>query len=48
MECINNHVKIIINKSQIKNIKFYKKNFVFIDFKTINLQKNLLSNLKYL
>jgi hypothetical protein len=48
MECINNHVKIIINKSQINNIKFFKKNFFFINFNTINLQKNYINNLKYL
>jgi hypothetical protein len=48
MECINNHVKIIINKSQRNDIKFFKRNFFFINFNTINLQKNYINNLKYL
>lgn len=48
MECINNHVKIIINKSQINNIKFFKENFFFINFNKFNLQKNYINNLKYL
>jgi len=28
LECISNHVKIIINKKNLKKIKYFKKNFI--------------------
>ena len=48
LECINNHVKIIVDKSQEYNIKYFKKNFVLIDFKKINICKKKILNLKSL
>ena len=48
LECINNHVKIIVDKSRENNIKYYKKNFVFIDFKERDTYKKKILNLKFL
>ena len=31
LECISNHVKIIINKKNLKKIKYFKKNFITFD-----------------
>ena len=36
LECISNNVIIIINKIEKKEINFYKKNFVILDFKKLN------------
>ena len=33
IECINNHVKIIVDKIHKEKIKYYKKSFIFLDFK---------------
>lgn len=33
IECMNNHVKIITNKSNKNKIKFFKDNFIFLDYK---------------
>ena len=35
LECINNHVKILIDKSQKKIVKYYKKNFIFLNMNNI-------------
>jgi hypothetical protein len=35
IESINNHVKIIVDKNQIKKIKFFKENFICLDFNKI-------------
>jgi hypothetical protein len=35
MECINHSVKIIINSNEKNNIKFFKKNFINIDYNKI-------------
>jgi len=35
MECINHGVKIIINSNEKNNIKFFKKNFINIDYNKI-------------
>jgi hypothetical protein len=35
IESINNHVKIIVDKNQFKKIKFFKKNFICLDFNKI-------------
>lgn len=35
MECINNGVKIIINKNEKNKIKFFKKNFIVTDYNKI-------------
>jgi hypothetical protein len=44
MECINNGVKIIINKNEKNKIKFYKKNFIAVDYnKILNLESLRLS-----
>jgi hypothetical protein len=48
LECINNHVKILIDKSRENNIKYYKKNFIFIDFKEIDsFKKNFKFKILY-
>ena len=39
MECINNHVKLIINREDKTKIKYFKKNFIFLDFKKIEKLK---------
>ena len=36
LECISNNVKIIINKREKKEINYYKKNFVILDFSKLN------------
>ncbi len=36
LECISNHVKIIINKKYLKRIKYFKKNFISLE----KLKKN--------
>jgi len=33
IECMNNHVKIITSKSNRNKIKFFKKDFIFLDYK---------------
>jgi hypothetical protein len=44
MECINNGVKIIINKNEKNKIKFCKKNFIAVDYnKIFNLESLRLS-----
>ena len=40
LECINNHVKLIINIEDKFKIKYFKKNFIFLDFKKIEKLKN--------
>ena len=35
IESINNHVKIIVDKNQYKKIKFFKENFICLDFNKI-------------
>jgi hypothetical protein len=35
IESINNHVKIIVDKNQFKKIKFFKENFICLDFNKI-------------
>lgn len=39
IECITNHVKVIINKDNIKKIKFLKKFFISLDKSITNLKK---------
>jgi hypothetical protein len=41
IESINNHVKIIVDKNQFKKIKFFKENFICLDF-------NKIYNINYL
>jgi hypothetical protein len=43
IECFNNHVKLIVQQSEINNIKYFKKNFVSINYDSIYS----LSRLKY-
>jgi hypothetical protein len=45
IECINNHVKILVELKFKKQINYYKNNFLFLDFKK-NLTKKNLYNLK--
>ena len=40
IECITNHVKILINKDSMKKIKNFKKFFVTLDKLNLNLKKN--------
>jgi len=35
IESINNHVKIIVDKNQFKNKKYFKENFIYLDFNKI-------------
>jgi hypothetical protein len=35
IESINNHVKIIVDKNQFKKIKFFKENFIYLNFNKI-------------
>jgi len=39
IECINNHVKLIIGRRDKTKIKYFKKNFIFLDFKKIEKLK---------
>ena len=41
LECMSNHVKIIINKIDKNKINFYKKNFIILDFKKLDTLKNI-------
>jgi hypothetical protein len=41
IECINNNVKILTNKYNKNNIKFFKNNFILVDFNKYILLKNL-------
>jgi hypothetical protein len=43
IECFNNHVKLIIQQSEMNNIKYFKKNFISINYDSIYS----LSRLKY-
>ena len=42
IECLNNHVKIIADLSFQKKIKYYQKQFLFLDFKKSINKDNLL------
>ena len=44
IESINNHVKIIADNDQFENIKFYKKNFILLNFN--NFCNTTLKNIK--
>jgi hypothetical protein len=35
MECVNNHVKVITDYSNLKKISHFKKNFIFLNYKKI-------------
>jgi hypothetical protein len=39
IECINNHVKLITSRKDKTKIKYFKKNFIFLDFKKIDKLK---------
>ncbi len=39
IECITNHVKILINRENMKKVKFFKKFFVTLNKSTISLKK---------
>jgi hypothetical protein len=39
---LNNNVKVIADISQKNKIKYFKKNFLFLNLKKKNLDKNLL------
>ena len=39
IDCINNNVKILVNKKDFNSIKKYKKNFIKFDFTKNNLNK---------
>ena len=41
IECISNHVKVILNERQSNKIKFFKKNFIKVNFNTMNNLKKL-------
>lgn len=43
LECINNHVKILIESKHRKKINYFKKSFLFLDFKNNLTRKNLNS-----
>ena len=40
IECITNHVKILIDKKDMKKIKFFKKFFITLRKSSLNLKKN--------
>ena len=42
IECINNHVKIIAEKKQKKEFKFFKDSFLFLDYEKIYGIKDML------
>ena len=42
IECLNNNVKILVDLSQKKKIKYFKKQFIFLDLKKKVFEKNLL------
>ena len=44
LECIENKVKILVNKGVYKNIKYFKKSFYKIELNKINKLKNLKNN----
>ena len=41
LECLSNNVKVIVDKQQSDKIKFYKKNFIKLDYNSKNILKNL-------
>jgi len=41
MECLNNNVKVIVPKSEKKEIKCFKKYFIFLDYNKLYSIKNL-------
>jgi len=43
IECLNNNVKIVASLSHKHKIKYFKKQFIFLDFKKRLLDKNLLN-----
>jgi hypothetical protein len=43
IECLNNNVKIVADLSHKQKIKYFKKQFIFLDFKKRLLDKNLLN-----
>ena len=45
LECINNHVKVLVDCKFKKEIKYFKKSFLLLDFKK-NITKKELINLK--
>jgi hypothetical protein len=45
MECLNNNVKIIINKKEKNKIKFFKNEFVILDYEKIYNLINLKSSM---
>lgn len=47
IDCINNNVKIVCDINEIQKVNFFRKNFIFIDFKKIDLKKlGLIKNKK--
>ena len=41
IECIENGVKILVDNNNKKEIKYFKSNFLVVDFNKFNLIKNL-------
>ena len=41
IECINNHVKLISNINNKKKIKYFKKNFIFLNLNKTSIIKKL-------
>jgi hypothetical protein len=41
IECFNNHVKLVIQKSEVKKITHFKNEFIFIDYNSMNDLNNL-------
>ena len=42
IECITNHVKILINKEHMKKVNFFKKSFMTLNSSKVNLKKSKL------
>ena len=41
LECLSNHAKIIIEKDKTKKLAFPKKNYIELDFNSLNSIKKL-------
>ena len=41
LECLSNNVKVIIDKQRSNKIKFFRKNFIQLDYNSKNIFKNL-------
>mgnify|MGYP004185130039 CR=1 FL=1 len=41
LECISNHVKVIVEKKMLKKIKFLKKSFIGLNYNSLNSIKKL-------